>query len=126
MEVSKHTNLQKISYCLQIAKGLRLLHQKNVLHRDIKPENIFIKIENGEWIIKIGDLGSSREENPIQMTIYVGTFPYIDPLRIRNETYGKDCDMFALGITYLQIITGKYPFNFQSNITPSQFQALMD
>ena len=62
----------------QLANALRILHQKGIMHRDIKPQNIFIKTDNGEKTIKLGDFGCSilikdNTSDPI------GTFIYSSP-----------------------------------------------
>ena len=93
----------------QLANALRILHQKGVMHRDIKPQNIFLKTENGEKKIKLGDFGCSifikdNTSDPI------GTFMYSSPEIIGEIEYNEKTDLWSLGITLFEIFFGYPPY----------------
>lgn len=94
----------------QCATALFYLEIKGIVHRDIKPQNILIN-QNG--VVKLCDFGISVNLDDIQSdaTVEKGSDHYIPPFRGRNI---KD-DMWALGITLLEIITGRNPFLRDSN-----------
>ena len=105
-------NLYKFQQFLKkLNNAFRVLREKKIMHRDIKPENIFIKIENGEYIPKLGDFGISRfyndeldykveyEHDHKRYTGSVGTYYFIAPEIMKSEPYNYKCDLFSLGVT---------------------------
>lgn len=96
----------------QLVAGVTYLHDQGLVHRDLKPANIFI--ENG--LVKIGDYGLSKFISTSQrggQTESVGTFHYMAPEIGRGE-YGKEIDIYALGIIYYEMLTGDVPFDGES------------
>jgi len=97
----------------QILQGLEHLHKHEVIHRDIKCDNIFIQQQTGD--IVIGDLGLSKmtdlADTKKNMSM-VGTVPYMAPeqLDLSQNTYDVKVDIFALGMTIIEMITGEYPY----------------
>ena len=74
---------------LDLINALKTINKYGVIHRDIKPNNIFIKIIDGEEIIKLGDFGSSifiKDNNFDQ----IGTFLYCAPEIIENNEYDEN------------------------------------
>jgi len=93
----------KVKTLLNIARGMRFLHNKNVIHRDLKAENVLID-EN--LIAKITDFGLSRTQSlsDARMTRNVGTSFYIAPEVINDEFYNEKCDVFAFGIIMFELL----------------------
>ena len=109
-------------FLLKLNNALKMIHKKKVIHRDIKPENIFIKIENGELIPKLGDFGISTfyldkkdykvnyEGDDQRHTSSVGTYYYIAPEILKSEPYNHLCDLFSLGVSLYILIFGTTPY----------------
>ena len=97
------------------AAGVAYLHQQGIVHRDLKPANIFL--DDDENVIKIGDYGlskfisTSRRSN---QTETVGTFHYMAP-EIGKGIYGKEIDIYAMGIVLFEMLTGDVPFVGESS-----------
>ena len=93
---------------LDIAKGLKTIHNKGIMHRDIKPSNIFIKSDE-EKIVKIGDFGCSIyiKDN---ISEPIGTIVYSEPEIIKNIEYDEKCDLWSLGITLFELYFGVLPY----------------
>ena len=93
---------------LDIAKGLKTIHNKGIMHRDIKPSNIFIKSDE-EKIVKIGDFGCSIyiKDN---ISEPIGTIVYSAPEIIKNIEYDEKCDLWSLGITLFELYFGVLPY----------------
>ena len=103
------TNQEVIKLGTDILTALEFCHAQNVIHRDIKPGNIFVS-EFGEF--KLGDFGISREVEKTNATMsQKGTKSYMAPEMVRMEKYGKNVDLYALGLTMYELLNhGRMPF----------------
>jgi len=103
---------EKLIKCItwQAVKALEVAHAQDIMHRDIKPENYLI---NEEGIVKLSDFGISmmkslQEKDGLQ--IKEGTMGYFSyELFNSNLRATSKADIFALGITLLEIVMGRYP-----------------
>jgi hypothetical protein len=96
-----------------IAAGVKYLHDHGIVHRDLKPGNIFAD----EGIVKIGDYGLSKFISCSRrsgQTESVGTFHYMAP-EIGRGVYGKEIDIYALGIILHEMLTGQVPFDGETS-----------
>lgn len=97
-----------------IASGVAYLHEKGIVHRDLKPGNIFC--DEHSRVVKIGDYGLSKFISSTRQsgqTEAVGTFHYMAP-EIGNGIYGKEIDIYALGVLMFEMLTGMVPFDGES------------
>ena len=91
-----------------ICRALMLCETKNIIHRDIKPENIMVS-EFGDY--KLGDFGIARTMDHTTNATMVGTERYMAPEVIRREKYGKEADIYSLGLVlYWMLNNRKIPF----------------
>jgi hypothetical protein len=91
------------------------LHDQGIVHRDLKPANIFF--DEDQQVIKIGDYGLSKFISCSRrsgQTESVGTFHYMAP-EIGKGVYGKEIDIYALGIILFEVLTGRVPFEGESS-----------
>jgi len=98
-----------------ISAGVTYLHDRGIVHRDLKPGNIFR--DEDEQVIKIGDYGLSKFiscSNRDGQTESVGTFHYMAP-EIGKGVYGKEIDIYALGIILFEMLTGRVPYEGESS-----------
>ncbi len=106
--------IEKISNELcKVLDALQYLHSRGVIHRDVKPSNIMI--ENGS-VVKLMDLGIARLNGGNKYSSYgfIGTPQYAAPEQILrdsdNTEINAQTDIYALGVTYYELLTGKNPF----------------
>ncbi len=95
-----------------ICGGVAYLHDHGIVHRDLKPGNIF----SDEGTVKIGDYGLAKFISCSRrsgQTESVGTVHYMAP-EIANGRYGREIDIYALGIILFEMLTGRVPFEGES------------
>uniref|UniRef100_A0A8C9H561 Eukaryotic translation initiation factor 2 alpha kinase 2 n=1 Tax=Piliocolobus tephrosceles TaxID=591936 RepID=A0A8C9H561_9PRIM len=86
----------------QITKGVDYIHSKNIIHRDLKPSNIFL-VDTKQ--IKIGDFGLATSlKNDGKRTRNTGTLRYMSPEQISLQDYGKEVDLYALGLILAELL----------------------
>ena len=96
-----------------LAAGVAHLHEAGIVHRDLKPGNIF----DDDGIVKIGDYGLSKYISCSRRgghTESVGTFHYMAP-EVGRGNYGREIDVYALGIILYELLTGTVPFDGESS-----------
>jgi eukaryotic-like serine/threonine-protein kinase len=110
--LAKHTHglsIPKVKeWFLQAARAVAYLHDYSIVHRDLKPGNLFI--ENDQ--VRIGDYGLSKpigSATSLEQSRGVGTVYYMAP-EIVTGNYSRQVDVYALGVTLFEMLTGKPPF----------------
>jgi Protein kinase domain/NACHT domain len=102
----------------QLAAGLAAIHEQNLVHRDIKPSNIMVRLkDDGSITAKIIDLGLARAVNePTAQTAistpgaFAGTPEFASPEQFAGIGADIRSDLYSLGITLWETVTGKTPF----------------
>jgi serine/threonine-protein kinase len=94
----------------QAADALHYAHGQNVIHRDIKPANLMY--DPNADILKISDFGIAHLTDTIRTRtgIVMGTPTYMAPEQFRGDTVDGRADLFSLGVTAYQLLTGTAPF----------------
>ena len=112
-----------------VLKGLEYLHKNGIIHRDIKPANILIKESYDGPVAKITDFGISKLSDSINhhsSSALVVSIPYMAPEQLNVKRYGIDekigynLDLWSLGVTIYEIITGKVLFKNSESETSEQ------
>ncbi|HVU99522.1 MAG TPA: protein kinase [Puia sp.] len=112
-----------------VLKGLEYLHKNGIIHRDIKPANILIKEAYDGPVAKITDFGISKLSDSINhhsSSALVVSIPYMAPEQLNVKKYGVDekigynLDLWSLGVTIYEIITGKVLFKNSEGETSEQ------
>ena len=101
----------------KLLSAINYLHTLKICHRDLKPENFLFTTTEPNAELKISDFGLSSKfggQNGDMMYSMVGTPYYVAPEVIKG-TYGKECDIWSLGVVMYFILSGTQPFK-SSNI----------
>ncbi|MFE0846484.1 serine/threonine-protein kinase [Streptomyces rochei] len=92
--------------------GVQALHRAATIHRDVKPANIALR--DGQWSRPVLlDLGLAKQMDSTTITVYpghIGTVPYMAPEQLEGRRARKAADLWAVGVSVRQIITGRHPF----------------
>ncbi|HRC74344.1 MAG TPA: protein kinase, partial [Kouleothrix sp.] len=105
-----------VSIAEAVARGLDAAHRLGMIHRDIKPQNIIIG-EAGQ--VKITDFGIAKSTMSTAMTetgVTFGTADYISPEQARGQPATPQSDIYSLGVTLYEMLTGRLPFTGDSSI----------
>ena len=95
-----------------ICKALDYIHSQGVVHRDLKPENIMVDAEDRTKLIDFGIAANagSRRLTFAKLTQAMGTPDYISPEQVKGKRGDARSDIYALGIMFYEMLTGKVPF----------------
>jgi serine/threonine protein kinase len=102
--------VEALDIALQITEGLIEAHEHGIAHRDIKPANVVLTHEGTVKIVDFGlaNLVGLPPEN--QPGLFMGTLPYMSPEQLRNEPVDHRSDIWSLGVTLVEMLTGSAPF----------------
>lgn len=121
-------NKEAAKITLKLANALQYAHQRFVLHRDIKPENVLIRALDQEPILMDFGLAKELEDSKEGLTVtgqFLGTPAYMPPEQATgsNERIEKRSDIYSLGVTLYEMISGRRPF--QEPSLPNLILAIM-
>jgi serine/threonine-protein kinase len=100
--------------CARVADALHFAHQRGVIHRDIKPANIVFDQRTRR--VRVMDFGVARLENSraTRTGIILGSPSYMAPEQLDGRPVTAQSDVFSLGVTLFQLLTGTLPFRSDS------------
>ena len=106
---------EAVSRAIQLAKGMDAAHQQNIVHRYIKPHNIIISKEGK---VKVTDFGIAKVASSatINTSASMGSVHYISPEQARGGYSDERSDIYSLGITIFEMLTGTVPFDGDSAV----------
>ena len=116
IEENGRLNMDKaLDISLQIASGLEEAHEHHIIHRDIKPQNIIVS-RNGN--VKVTDFGIAKAATSNTLTSgAMGSVHYISPEQARGGYSDERSDIYSLGITMYEMVTGRVPFEGDNNVS---------
>lgn len=100
-----------------ICRALALCEKKNIVHRDVKPANIMVS-EYGDY--KLGDFGIAKTMDHTTNATSIGTEKYMAPEVIRREKYGKEADIYSLGLVLYWLLNNRRMPFVPTNRIPTQ------
>ncbi len=107
---------EAVSIAIQVANGMDAAHKHNIVHRDIKPQNIIISKEGK---VKVTDFGIAKVASSatINTSASMGSVHYISPEQARGGYSDERSDIYSLGITLFEMLTGTVPFDGDSAVS---------
>lgn len=105
---------EAVSIAIQVAQGIQTAHSHHIIHRDIKPQNIIISREGK---VKVTDFGIARASSTQTISSNaVGSVHYISPEQARGSYSDERSDIYSLGITLYEMVTGMLPFEGDTTV----------
>jgi hypothetical protein len=104
-----------INYTSQILDALNYAHSLNVIHRDIKPANMML---TPQGVVKLMDFGIARPTNESALTVTgtaLGSLNYMSPEQVKGVPVDPRSDLYSLGVSLYEMVTGQLPFRGTSN-----------
>jgi serine/threonine-protein kinase len=102
-------------YSDQVLSALSYAHKLNVIHRDVKPANMML---TSQGVVKLMDFGIARPNDEAGMTstgATLGSMNYMSPEQVRCEPVDQRSDLYSMGVSLYEMVTGKLPFRGHSN-----------
>ena len=94
----------------QALEGLGHAHRKGIFHRDIKPSNLILKSDGTVKLMDFGIAMIAGEQRMTQVNRVIGTVEYLAPELIQGKEPSVSTDLYAMGVTMYELLTGKLPF----------------
>ena len=108
------TAKEAISIAIQVSMGIEAAHNNGIIHRDIKPQNIIISKEGK---VKVADFGIAKAATSNTVTSHaMGSVHYTSPEQARGGYSDAKSDIYSIGITLFEMITGHVPFDGETTV----------
>lgn len=105
---------EAVSIAIQVCMGIEAAHNNHIIHRDIKPQNIMIS-KDGK--VKVTDFGIAKAVSSNTITSNVmGSVHYTSPEQARGGYSDEKSDIYSLGISLFEMVTGRVPFNGETTV----------
>jgi len=111
-----------LNYMDQVLTALSYAHKQNVIHRDIKPANMML---TPSGVIKLMDFGIARSGSELGLTVTgttLGSLAYMSPEQVKCEPIDARSDLYSVGVSLYEMVTGQKPFKGDSNFSIMQAQ----
>lgn len=108
---------EAVNIAIQICSAISKAHSRNIIHRDIKPQNI---IMTSDGVPKVTDFGIARAASAETATMKidtVGSVHYSSPEQVRGGYTDEKSDIYSIGVTLFEMITGKLPFDGETAVS---------
>ncbi|HXT38376.1 MAG TPA: protein kinase [Chloroflexota bacterium] len=107
---------EAIRISIEVCAALTAAHARGLVHRDIKPQNILLTVDGA---VKVADFGIARRTAAAALTqtgTVLGSVHYLSPEQARGQEAGPRADLYALGVTLFEMLTGRLPFDAENPI----------
>ena len=111
---------EALNYIDQVLAALSYAHERQIIHRDIKPSNMML---TPDGVVKLMDFGIARSGPDLGLTITgmtLGSLAYMSPEQVKCEAIDARSDLYSVGVSLYEMVTGQRPFKADSNFAIMQ------
>ena len=111
---------EALNYIDQVLAALSYAHERQIIHRDIKPSNMML---TPDGVVKLMDFGIARSGPDLGLTMTgmtLGSLAYMSPEQVKCETIDARSDLYSVGVSLYEMVTGQRPFKADSNFAIMQ------
>jgi eukaryotic-like serine/threonine-protein kinase len=111
---------EAVRYIAQVLSALSYAHERQIIHRDIKPANMMLAADGS---LKLMDFGIARSNVDLGVTTTgttLGSLAYMSPEQVKCEPVDARSDLYSVGISFYEMVTGQRPFQSESNFSIMQ------
>ncbi|KAJ8899922.1 hypothetical protein K2173_019626 [Erythroxylum novogranatense] len=120
MYIQRHERVPEATakhFMQQLAAGLQILRDNNLIHRDLKPQNLLLSTNDNNAVLKIADFGFARSLQPRNLAeTLCGSPLYMAPEIMQLQKYDAKADLWSVGAILFQLVSGKTPFTGSNQI----------
>ncbi|KAL5709451.1 non-specific serine/threonine protein kinase [Ranunculus cassubicifolius] len=118
--IQRHGKVPEVTakhFMKQLAAGLLVLRENNLIHRDLKPQNLLLSANDDQSVLKIADFGFARSLQPRGLAeTLCGSPLYMAPEIMQLQKYDAKADLWSVGAILFQLVTGATPFTGNNQI----------
>jgi serine/threonine protein kinase len=100
----------------QVCDGLKLVHDRGLIHRDVKPSNILVTAARRAILVDFGLVKTREEDHITDAGRVVGTYRYMSPEQAKGEPVDHRGDLYSVGATLYELLTGRPPFTHEGQM----------
>ena len=123
------TEAEAVAIFADLVDGVAAAHDAGVVHRDLKPSNVLLEVRNGRVAVRITDFGVAKvvERGRTATGLFVGTPGYAAPeQRSDSSTVDHRADLWALGVMFHELLTGRRPDQAGDRVVPAAWKPLIN
>ncbi len=108
---------EMLKYAINLCDAVDYAHKRNLIHRDIKPANLMLDVQGQAILMDFGIAKIIGGQYHTATGATIGTALYMAPEQIKGERVDERCDIYSIGVTLFEMVSGRPPFEANSAMT---------